>query len=127
MTSRQRRRHWRGGRRAEGLAALWLRMKGYRILARNWRAAGGEVDIIARRGGLVVAVEVKRRANRQRLDEALEGLARGQQYRIARAAMAFVQQRPAQAGTAPAMRFDLIVVGGWRLRHLPDAWRVDAR
>ena len=125
-----RQRRWREGRRAETLAVLRLRLKGYRVLARNWRDAGGEVDIIARRGGVIVAVEVKRRTDESRLAEALEGLARGQQRRIARAAMAFVQRhaagRPAAGGHAvPALRFDLIVVRGCRLRHLRDAWRLD--
>ncbi|MFC3229976.1 YraN family protein [Marinibaculum pumilum] len=125
-----RQRRWRDGRRAEALAVLWLRLKGYRVLARNWRHAGGEVDIIARRGGVIVAVEVKRRADESRLAEALEGLARGQQRRIARAAMAFVQRHAARASgdraaAVPALRFDLIVVRGCRLRHLRDVWRLD--
>lgn len=124
-----RQRRWRRGRRAETLAVFWLRLKGYRVLARNWRHAGGEVDIIARRGNLVVAVEVKRRTDGGRLAEALEGLARGQQRRIGRAALAFMQRHAAGAagrGTAmPGLRFDIIVVRGCRLRHMRDAWRLD--
>ncbi len=131
MTRQARRRRWQAGRRAELLAMLWLRLKGYRILARNWRAAGGEVDILALRGDVLVAVEVKRRETGERLDEALEALARGQQRRIAKAAVAFLgTNRSRAAGVAgpagmPQLRFDLIVVNGIRLRHLTDAWRID--
>ena len=35
------------GRRAERIAALWLRLKGYRILAERFRAPGGEIDLVA--------------------------------------------------------------------------------
>jgi putative endonuclease len=52
----------RGGRRAEAIAALWLQLKGWRILARRLRTPRGEVDLIARRGKVVAFVEVKARA-----------------------------------------------------------------
>ena len=60
--SNNRRRAERGGRRAETLAAWWLRLKGYAILARRVRTPLGEVDLVARRGGTLVFVEVKARA-----------------------------------------------------------------
>lgn len=42
--------------------ACWLlKEKGYRILERNWRCPVGEIDIVARRGSMVVFVEVKTR------------------------------------------------------------------
>ena len=60
--SRQRRRRAYGlGRRAEWMAAWWLRLKGYRILARDFRVAVGEIDLIARRGRTLALVEVKAR------------------------------------------------------------------
>ena len=46
----------RQGRRAESLAALWLRLIGWRILARRVRTPAGEVDLIARRGRMVAFV-----------------------------------------------------------------------
>ena len=58
-----RRRAERGGRRAEALAALWLRLKGWTILARRVRTPVGEVDLIARRGRTIAFVEVKARAS----------------------------------------------------------------
>lgn len=53
--------HLKTGERGEK-AALWhLRMKGYRILERNYRCPLGEIDIIARRKGIIVFVEVRTR------------------------------------------------------------------
>ncbi|MFA6205965.1 MAG: YraN family protein [Methylocystis sp.] len=49
------------GLRAETAATLWLRARRYQILARNFRAHGGEIDIIAKRGRTIVFVEVKAR------------------------------------------------------------------
>ena len=47
MTRDTRRKAYGRGRRAEALAAWWLRLKGYRILARGFRVAAGEIDLIA--------------------------------------------------------------------------------
>jgi putative endonuclease len=109
----------RAGRRAETLAALVLRLKGFSILARRFACHAGEVDLIARRGDLVVFVEVKRRAS---VAGALEAVSRRQQERIARAASHFLQRQPRLAGLA--QRFDVIAVVPWRWPlHLRDVWR----
>ena len=50
------------GRRGERAAAWFLRLRGYRILGRNLRFPHGEIDIVARRGGIVAFVEVRTRA-----------------------------------------------------------------
>ncbi len=50
------------GRAGEDAAAALLEAHGYRIVARNVRVPGGEIDIIARDGDTVVFVEVKARA-----------------------------------------------------------------
>jgi putative endonuclease len=109
------------GRRAEALGAWLLRLKGFAILARRLRLGPGEIDIVARRGRLVVFVEVKARAD---IDAAAAALRARQRARIARAARAFMAARPDLAGHAA--RFDAILVGGFLPRHLPDAWREDA-
>lgn len=109
----------RDGRRGERLAAWLLRLKGFAILERRFATPFGEIDIVARRGDLLVFVEVKRRPDRA---AALAALGERQRARIARAAAAYLQARPRLAGLA--CRFDLIAVGraGWPV-HLTDGWR----
>ena len=119
MSAAARRDRELAGRRAEAIAALLLRLKGFAILARRFSSPLGEVDLIARRGGLLVFVEVKRRDS---AGDALEAVGRRQQERITRAAALFLQRRPRLAGLA--RRFDVVAVTPWRLPlHLPDAWR----
>lgn len=114
----RRRRADRRGRRGEGLAALLLRLKGYRVLARRCRTVAGEIDIVAQRGGTLAFVEVKSRGD----GDGGEAITPRQQARIARAAEAYLQRRPALAGAD--IRFDAILIGPRGLpRHLPDAWR----
>lgn len=109
----------RRGRRAEILAALLLRLKGYRILARDRRSTLGEIDIVARRGRLLVFVEVKARRDEA---EAADALHARQRQRIVRAARAYVAARPDLVGLSH--RFDAILFGrGPWPRHVPDAWR----
>jgi putative endonuclease len=117
-TKGRRRRAYHLGHLAETVCVWRLRLAGYRVLARRFKAPVGEIDIVARRGDTVAFVEVKARRDD---DEAVELTAR-QKARIERAAEAFVARRPRLA--ACAMRFDLMVVRPWRTpRHLADAWR----
>ena len=60
MTTPRRRRAWLRGRRGESLAAWWLRLKGYHLLARNFRSGAGEIDLIAQRGRVLALVGVQR-------------------------------------------------------------------
>jgi putative endonuclease len=109
----------RRGRRAETIAAWLLRLKGFRILARDLRLRAGEIDLVARRGGVIAFVEVKARRD---LAEAGEALRHRQRARILRAASAYLAGRPDLRHLAP--RFDAVLIGtaGWPL-HVPDAWR----
>src|SRR5262249_34934197 len=75
----QRRIAFRFGLSAESRAAAFLVAKGYRILARRFRTPLGEIDIVARRRGVLVFVEVKARDN---FDEAAEAIGKRQQNRI---------------------------------------------
>lgn len=110
---------WKRGRWAERMASWLLRLKGYRIVARDFRTPVGEVDLIARRGHILALIEVKRRAT---LAEAADAIGFRQRQRIARAAEAFRQRRPDLAHLQP--RFDalLLTPGRWP-RHIIDAWR----
>jgi putative endonuclease len=111
---------WQRGRRGEALAQLALRLAGYRILARDHRAAPGEIDIIARRGRLLIFVEVKARAD---FDRAAEALLARQRRRIARAAEGFLATHPELRFCR--CRFDVVLIAPWRWpRHIQDAWRL---
>lgn len=113
---------YRFGAMAEQLSCWALRLYGYRILQRHFRAVGGEIDIIARRGGIVAFVEVKARKN---LDDALHALSPAQRRRIERTASAFLAQHGELSGLDA--RFDLIVLSPRRWpRHLVGAWIADA-
>lgn len=109
----------RFGRWAEALCRLALRLKGYRIVAAGRRSSLGEIDILARRGRVLAAVEVKARSDRFAAGEALR---EGQRRRIARAALQFQASRPELARLD--LRLDAMLVVPWRWpRHMPDAWR----
>ena len=112
------------GRAAESRAVWLLRLKGYAILARNFRPAKsvglGEIDIVARRGRTLAFVEVKARLNEA---EGILAIAPQQQERIVRTAHLFVKTRPLYRDWP--MRFDAVVLEAGRFwpRHLADAWR----
>lgn len=109
----RRRRSERQGRRAESVAACWLRLKGYRILARRVRTRAGEVDLVARRGRSLVFVEVKYRAT---LAQAAEAAARGDMARVRRAAGLLAMR---YGNNWETVRIDAVLVAPWRWpRHL---------
>ena len=109
----------RRGRRGEGLALWLLRLKGYRILARDLRSPLGEIDIVACRGRTLAVIEVKARDS---LLDAAEAVTPRQRERIARAARLFLGRRPAFA--THSIRFDVMLVSPRRWpRHIVDAWQ----
>ena len=119
--SGQKQKALRFGRRAEGLAAFSLMLRGYRIVRRRFKTPAGEIDLIARRGRLLIAVEVKAR---QTLGQAMEAVTPGQRARIVRALGIFIAGRPDCA--ALDIRFDVMAVRPRRWPvHLKDAWRPD--
>ena len=82
------------GIRAEWAALALLTLTGYRVLARNFTAPGGEIDLIAQRGQTVAFIEVKARPD---MDQALIAITEQKRRRIARAAQ---DLDDAGAGTA---------------------------
>lgn len=113
-----RRRAEKAGRRSEWVAALWLRLKGFSILAQRVKTPGGEIDIVARRGKLVAIVEVKARHG---VDEAINAVTAQARRRISSAAAQYLSR---QRGLAECdIRYDIIAVARWRIRHIVDAWR----
>ena len=119
--SEAKRRAYRFGLRAEWLAAAWLLLKGYRILARRFSVVGGEIDIVARRRDVVAFVEVKARPG---LDEAAIAISEVKRRRMSQAARVWLT-RNSWAMTA-TLRGDAVFVAPRRLpRHLPAAYLLD--
>jgi putative endonuclease len=102
---------FRTGLSAESRAAAFLMAKGYRILAKRFRTAHGEIDIVARRRNLIAFVEVKARAG---LDEAAFAVTPRQQARIIDTAQGWLVAHPEHADFE--LRFDVILIAP---RHLP--------
>jgi len=101
-------------------ASVWLFLKGYRIVARNWRCKLGELDLVCRRGGVLVFVEVRtRRGTRAGSPEA--SVDRRKQAQVVRVARAFLAR---QGRDKAEIRFDVVGIGGgWPpIRHLPGAF-----
>jgi putative endonuclease len=111
----------RRGRFAESLCRWHLRLRGWQILASDWRCPAGEIDILARRWGVLAAIEVKSRPD---FATGAAALLPRQRRRISRAHEMFLAMHPELA--ALALRFDVMVVEPLHLpRHLPGAWRSD--
>ncbi len=111
------------GAEGEALAAQLLEANGYTILARNDRVERVEIDLVARRGNMLVFVEVKARRSRAHgaPEEAVDERKR---RRLVRGAAAWLR---AHGPTALRVRFDVIVcepdaAGAWHLRHLEGAF-----
>jgi putative endonuclease len=106
------------GRRAETLACWYLRLHGWRILARRARVTGGEVDVVARRGRTLAFVEVKARASTDAAALALDA------WRLRRVAVAAERLAPRYMRDGDELRIDAVfmVQGHWP-RHLPNVWQ----
>ncbi len=106
------------GRGAETLACWYLRLKGWRILARRARVPGGEVDIVARRGRTLAFIEVKARGSEEAAAFALD------RYRLRRVAVAAERLTPKYMRGGDDVRIDaLFVVPGRLPRHLANVWQ----
>ena len=106
------------GRGAETLAAFYLRLHGWRLLARRVRVRGGEVDIVARRGRTLAFIEVKARASEDAAAFALDA------WRLRRVAVAAERLAPRYMRDGDDLRIDalFIVPGRWP-RHLANVWQ----
>lgn len=108
----------RRGRGAETLACWYLRLHGWRILARRARVPGGEVDIVARRRRTLAFVEVKARASNEAAGFALDP------WRLRRVVAAAERLTPRYMRDGDDVRIDAIFVvpGRWP-KHLPNVWQ----
>jgi putative endonuclease len=113
------------GRCGERRAAWFYRLRGYRVLARNERSRGGELDLVVRRGGTIVFVEVKTRQSLA-AGAGWEAVTREKQLRIAVLAGQYLARHP----HAGAVRYDVLSLF-WTGRrflvtHFADACRPEA-
>ena len=106
------------GRRGEWIAAWWLRLQGWRILDSRVKTKLGEIDLIARRGGILAFCEVKTRRTAQELDYAVD------EYRLRRVLAAARLLTPRYARPNDGVRIDVILIapGRWP-RRIEDAMR----
>ncbi|HEY8433356.1 MAG TPA: YraN family protein [Sphingomicrobium sp.] len=109
------------GRVAESLACWYLRLKGWRILARRVGVHGGEVDIVARRRGMLAFVEVKARGTEEAAAMALD------EWRLRRVVVAAERLAARYMRAGDDIRIDAIYVvpGRWPI-HLADVWQGDS-
>jgi len=108
----------RRGGEAEARAAEYLAGQGLVIVTRNWRCKGGEIDIIARDGGVLVFVEVRARAS-SAFGGAAASITAAKRARLWHAAELYLagQNRP------PPCRFDAVLIQGERLEWLRDIFQ----
>jgi len=113
-----RRKALRRGRMSEYVAAVFLMLKGYRILALRHRTRLGEIDIIARKGDLAVFVEVKARRGEA---AAVDAVSIAAQKRIRAASDLWLARQADQARLS--QRYDIVAIMPGRLpRHFIDAF-----
>lgn len=106
------------GRGAETIACWYLRLHGWRIVARRARVPGGEVDIVAKRGRTLAFVEVKARADLGSAGFALDD------WRLRRVAVAAERLMPRYMAGVDDVRIDAIFIVPFRWpRHLVNVWQ----
>lgn len=110
------------GRAGEDLAADYYRRLGFTVIERNHRRPGGELDLVVRRGSLLVFCEVKSRGT-DRFGVPAEAVRGRKQARIRRLAAGWMSdRRPGRVD----VRFDVFSAifrdGGVETMHIPDAF-----
>lgn len=97
------------GADAETLAQRHLERRGLKLVARNWRCSGGELDLVMRQRDTLVLVEVRKRS-REDYGGAFGSVSPAKRRRLIHAAKMFLAQHPQYAGDA--VRFDVVAVDG---------------
>lgn len=117
MTARETPSHLQAGREAEERACAHLRRHGLRLLERNFRCRGGEIDLIMRDGVTLVFVEVRFRRN-HRFGGSAATVDQRKQSRLVRAAQTYLQR----GGSVPPCRFDVVAITGTELQWFRNAF-----
>jgi len=124
---------YRYGLAAEKIAKLYLMCKGYRVLADRYRNHLGEIDLVAKKGNTLIAIEVKAR---QTLAQCEETVPPWKQQKIARAMEGLLAGHASDKINSGAIaglalhgqhdiRFDVIWIAPWQWpQHIKDAWRI---
>jgi len=106
------------GRFGEDRAAAWYEANGYAVLARNWRTREGELDLIARKDGVVVFCEVKARASNA-FGAPVEAVTRAKQRQVRHMAVAFLADQNLRADE---LRFDVVSVLAGKVEVIEGAF-----
>jgi len=118
MSINQRKRAYLKGARAEWIAALYLQLKGYEILEKRFKTPMGEIDLLARKGKMLVAVEVKTRDTLEQASMAVTSL---QKRRIEKALLFYLAGKTYSLD----LRFDVVLLSPWKWPyHIQGAWIV---
>ena len=110
--------HLERGRRGEDLAADWYRCHGYEVVARNWRCPIGELDLIVRRGRVLVVCEVKSRRT-DTFGPAAAAVGPAKQQRLRRLAAVWLAN---SRGKWLDVRFDVVAITGDHLEVIEQAF-----
>ncbi|MDR1123249.1 MAG: YraN family protein [Elusimicrobiota bacterium] len=110
----------RQGDEGEDKACEYLKKQGYEILARNYAAKTGEIDIIARHKNTLVFAEVKTRADNA-YGGGLAAVGAAKQARITKTALIYIKENKPEFD---AVMFDIITLTGGRLEHIKNAFAV---
>lgn len=116
----------KSGKIAEFAARMFLRLKGYRVVAKNFKAGNnmniGEVDFVAQKHNCLVFVEVKKRSC---LEKAAYAVSRKQQLRIIRGAEFFLKTH--KKYRFYDIRFDVVLIAfPLKIKHLKNAWSCES-
>ena len=112
----QKKRAYLKGHYGEKIAAFYLRLKGYEILEKRFKTPVGEIDLLARKGKTLVAIEVKSRST---LEAAAVALTSFQQQRIEKALLYYLKRKPSPLD----LRFDVVLISSWKWPyHIRGAW-----
>ena len=105
------------GQWSEKIAAIYLRLKGYEVLEHRFKTPVGEIDLLARKGKTLVAIEVK---SRNTLEKASMALTSFQQRRIERTLLYYLAHKPSPFD----LRFDVVLISPWKWPcHIQGAWQ----
>ena len=105
------------GQKGENIATRYLRLRLYKILERNYRRKTGEIDIIAKKGGYIIFIEVKYRNNTNN-GLPREAVTPFKQRQIKRTAEMYILENKLDCN----MRFDVIEILGKKVEHIKNAF-----